>query len=72
MTKRFHPIDFVLVFFGLIGAVLNIKQSIWGFIIWTPTNIGLIILHFRRGYYEQAVLFIAYTILSLWGIWEWR
>jgi hypothetical protein len=60
--------EMVLVLSGLIGAVLNAIGSIWGFVIWLPGNIGLMILNWKRGLKWQALLFAAYTLTAAWGI----
>jgi nicotinamide riboside transporter PnuC len=60
--------DLILAVAGLTGAIFNSNLSIWGFVIWIPANVGLVILNYRRGYYEQAVLFTAYTATSINGI----
>ena len=62
--------DLILAAAGLIGAIFNSNLSIWGFIIWVPANVGLVILNARRGYYEQAALFAAYTLISMYGIYR--
>jgi len=62
--------DLILAAAGLAGAIFNSNLSIWGFIIWVPANIGLVILNTRRGYYEQAALFAAYTLISMYGIYR--
>lgn len=60
--------DLILAALGLTGAIFNSNMSIWGFVIWIPANVGLVILNYRRGYYEQAALFVAYTTTSINGI----
>ena len=62
--------DLILAAAGLAGAIFNSNLSIWGFIIWVPANVGLVILNARRGYYEQAALFAAYTLISMYGIYR--
>lgn len=65
---RIRPVDLVLSILGLLGAVFNSNLSVWGFVVWIPANIGLVVLNFRRGYYEQAVLFLFYTATSVFGM----
>lgn len=67
-TYHLKPLDLVIAVAGLTGAIFNSNLSIWGFVIWIPANIGLVILNYRRGYYEQAALFVAYTATSINGI----
>jgi nicotinamide riboside transporter PnuC len=70
MSRKLNikPVDLILALAGLTGAIFNSNLSIWGFVIWIPANIGLVILNYRRGYYEQAALFVAYAATSINGI----
>lgn len=72
MKPAFRPFDMVLSLFGLAGALLNARMSIWGLVLWLPVNIGLVALNLRRGYYEQAALFVGYTITSILGLIWWK
>jgi nicotinamide riboside transporter PnuC len=64
--------DWIITLISLIGAIFNAKGSIWGFYIWIPANIGWVIYDFSIGQPAQAVLFIAYTIITVYGTWTWR
>jgi hypothetical protein len=61
-------IEIILVLSGLVGAAFNCLGSVWGFIIWLPGNIGLMILNWKRDLKWQSVLFAAYTLTAAWGI----
>ncbi|OPY74731.1 MAG: hypothetical protein A4E64_02153 [Syntrophorhabdus sp. PtaU1.Bin058] len=63
--------DLILVLAGLSGAIFNAYGSPIGFAIWIPANIGLVIINWTRGYAEQALLFVAYTVISVIGVVNW-
>ncbi|HVN95511.1 MAG TPA: hypothetical protein VMT62_03705 [Syntrophorhabdaceae bacterium] len=70
MRLKVSGSEAVLVFSGLVGAAFNAAGSPWGFAIWLPGNIGLVWLNHKRGLYWQAMLFAAYSLTSLWGLWR--
>ncbi len=65
---RVTSYEALLVLSGLLGAALNSIGSVWGFVIWLPGNIGLMIFNYKRGLKWQSVLFAAYTLTAAWGI----
>jgi nicotinamide riboside transporter PnuC len=58
--------------FSLLGTVLNIKKKRICFTIWLFTNLAWTVYDFYIKNYPQAVLFAIYTILAIYGIYEWR
>jgi len=65
-------ISWILTVISVIGAILNARKSIWGFYIWLPVNVAWIVYNFKIGQPGQAVLFLVYTVISTWGIIQWR
>jgi len=61
----------VITVLSLIGVVLNIKKRKECFLIWLFTNTVWMIYDFRIGAVEQGFLFMIYTGLAIWGIFEW-
>ena len=57
---------------SLVGVILNIKKKKVCFLIWMFTNATWAIIDFRTGLIAQSFLFCIYTILAIWGFWEWR
>lgn len=57
---------------SFVGAIFNARGNIWGFYIWIPANIAWVIYDFCIGEPAQAVLFIAYTIITIYGIYQWK
>lgn len=65
-------ISWLITAISLTGAIFNAKGNIWGFYIWIPANIGWVVYDFAIEQPAQASLFIAYTIITLFGIYAWR
>lgn len=65
-------INWVVIALALYGAYLNAKQDIRGFIFWTITNVWLTSWNLYIGEYPQAMLFLAYTIITVKGYITWR
>lgn len=57
---------------SILGTVLNIKKKKICFVIWLFTNLAWFIYDLMTNNYPQAALFGVYTLLSIWGIYEWR
>lgn len=62
----------IITLLAIAGVALNVKRRIEGFYLWTFSNLGFIWVDYHVGLYAQALLFVIYTGLSLWGIFEWR
>ena len=67
-----HELTWLVTALSLIGVILNIKRSRWGFGVWTVTNSFWAVYDFQIGAYAQSALFAVYLGLALWGLWEWR
>ncbi len=57
---------------SIIGVILNIKKIRACFFIWAVTNSLWSIYDFSIGAYAQSALFLVYTVLAIWGIYEWK
>jgi nicotinamide riboside transporter PnuC len=57
---------------SLVGTVLNILKNKWCFVIWLLTNTLWCIYDFYISNYPQAILFLIYVGLAIWGIYKWR
>lgn len=62
----------LLVAIALIGTVLNVQQDRLGFVFWVVSNFGLAVVNARRRQWAEAVLFIVYLGLALWGWLVWK
>lgn len=65
-------ISWILVAIALYGTYLNSEQDRRGFYFWIFSNIGFMMVNLANGQLPQAVLFAAYAILAIRGLWCWR
>jgi len=65
-------ISWMLTIVSVAGAILNARKSIIGFYIWIISNVGWSILDFSVGLPAQGCLFTVYTIITGYGIYQWR
>ena len=65
-------VSWILTIVSVAGAILNARKSIIGFYIWIVSNIAWSILDFSVGLPAQGYLFIVYTIITSYGIYQWR
>lgn len=56
---------------GIAGAITNILMIRWCFILWTISNIGWIYLNFKSQMPYQAILFVVFTLLNIYGFLLW-
>jgi nicotinamide riboside transporter PnuC len=68
----FNILTFILTILALIGVILNIKKNSFCFVIWVFTNVSWSIVDFYKGIPLQGILFAVYTLLSVYGIFQWR
>lgn len=64
-------LTWVLTAMSLVGVWLNIKKNVVCFYIWIVANVGWIYVDIKAGLMGQAVLFLIYSVLSVYGIYEW-
>ena len=62
----------ILTILAIVGVVLNIKKKVACFYIWTFTNASWAFVDFYKGIPAQGILFSVYTVLAIYGIYEWR
>lgn len=65
-------LTWVLAGLSLIGVWLNIKKRSECFGIWLITNSAWMIYDFSISAYAQSALFFVYTVLAIYGLYEWR
>ncbi len=61
----------IITGFSIIGVVANIYKKRWCFIVWTATNFSWMVVDFIHGLYSQAVLFLVYFVLAIYGWFRW-
>lgn len=56
---------------GLIGTCMNAERNKYGFIFWMFSNAYMVIRFLVIGEYAQMVLFFAYFVMAVRGIYSW-
>lgn len=64
--------QYVITILAIIGAWLNIRKRVEGFMIWTVTNSYWLIHNLRIEEYAQAFLFGVFTYLAISGWRNWK
>ena len=70
--NRMEILIWFLTALSIVGVWLNIKKNIWGFYLWLIGDIGWVYIDLKAGLTGQAVLFVVYSGLCIYGIYEWR
>lgn len=65
-------IPWLLAFIAITGLVLNIQKKPSGFVFYTVSNVGWIYVNLKHEIYAQAFLFFVFTILSIYGWFNWK
>ena len=56
---------------SLAGNYLNIKKSVWGFVLWIVGNTIWVVVDYQQQKWANMTLFLIYTLMSIWGIYQW-
>jgi nicotinamide riboside transporter PnuC len=65
-------LSWIITGLSIIGAIYNAKGKIFGFYIWIIANLLWVGYDLYIQSYSQMVLFVVYTIISGYGIWQWK
>jgi len=65
-------LEFILATASIIGGLFVAKQKEVGFWIWIGTNAGWIYVGLRHHMPWQAIMFVFYTLTSVYSIYKWR
>ena len=66
-----ETLTWIFAFIAIIGVILNIRKKASGFIFYTISNIGWVIVNVKHEIYAQAFLFSVFTVLSIYGWFDW-
>lgn len=64
--------SWILALIAIIGVILNIQKKPSGFIFYTISNIGWVLVNMHHKLYAQVFLFAVFTGLSLYGWYSWK
>lgn len=62
----------IFTFLTVSGAIFNAKKRIEGFYIWIVANVCWFTHNLIIKEYAQAAVFIALTVVTVYGIRQWR
>lgn len=65
-------IPWFLAFIAIIGVILNIRKQPSGFVFYTISNIGWVVVNIQHKIYAQAFLFTVFTGLAMYGWYSWK
>lgn len=65
-------LTYLITLASIIGTVANIFKKRWCFVLWLFTNTAWLIVDAYNGLYSQALLFLVYVGLSVWGLIQWK
>ena len=65
-------VSWAIMTVSLIGAYFNARGKVVGFYIWIPANVAWVVYNFSIGEPALAILFVAFTVVSSYGIYQWR
>lgn len=63
--------EWIITILSIIGVILNIYKNKYCFIIWAITNFSWFVVDLYYGIYSQAVLFLVYFFLAIFGLIKW-
>lgn len=64
--------QFFIVVTGLAGQILVAKRNPAGFFCWIAGNMAMMVMFAEQSLYAMVGLYCIYTLISMYGIFEWR
>lgn len=65
-------ISWITTVLCLIGSVLNVKKIKLCFVLWLTGNALWLCIDVYNGMWSRAVLDVVQSIITIWGIKEWK
>jgi len=62
----------IIAIVALVGAWLNARTNIFGFVLWIFTNGFWVYHNVRIGQYAQAILYAAFLLMAIYGLIKWN
>jgi len=66
-----HAIEWSATTLSLVGAVLNAKQLIAGFIFWIVANVLWILFAYKNRHWGLLFMNFIFMLINLFGIYTW-
>ncbi len=71
MTEALKTIGVACGIAGALIVALNLSWSGWGFVVFLVSSLSLLWAAARMREWKLELLFVAYTIVNVIGIWRW-
>lgn len=71
ISDPWNMLSFVMSVIAFTGTVMNAERNKWGFAFWLISNLYMSIRFFVIGEYSQSILFFAYFVLAIRGVFSW-
>lgn len=56
---------------SLTGQIVTIYKSVWGWVIWLLADLFWLGWNLHQGLLAQTVLYVVYTVITMWAIYKW-
>ena len=68
----FAYLDSLTSCFSVVSTYLVAKKVLENWLYWIVIDVVAVYLYVEKGFYPTAVLFILFTLMSVWGYLQWR
>jgi len=65
-------LEFTAFLLSIIGQICIIYKKWVGWILWFVADIIWVWFNFSNGHIWQGLLFVFYTFVCIWGVYEWK
>jgi len=65
-------IGWIFAGISIIGCLLNINKIIWCWLVWTVASIGMTIINYNAGRWDQMTAWGVYIPMNIYGYYQWR
>lgn len=62
----------IAIITGIAGHLLLARRNVNGYWVWIVGNFATIYLSYEKQLFGMAFLFVLYTMISCWAIWNWQ
>lgn len=72
-THAEYPyLDTATTVFSIFATYMLAKKILEHWLYWVVIDIATLYLYFQKGFYPSMVLFVGYTVMAVWGYWQWQ
>ncbi|ETZ07101.1 nicotinamide riboside transporter PnuC [Holospora obtusa F1] len=70
--KSFTILTWMLSMLSILGAILNSRKNVYGFIVWGIANCAWLVVDFYKEIYAQAFLYSIFIGINIYGWLMWK